>query len=170
MPHVDFSQLPNHAKLWVFTASRTLDAQERTDLLGTVDAFLASWTAHGEPLTCGRDMRYDRFLFVAIDEQQAGVSGCSIDALTRSLKDLEWRLQIALLDNGPVVFRRGDEIERVDRGRFGDLADAGDVTAETTVFDNTVPTVGDLRAGQWETAARHTWHGRVFFSPRPAAG
>ena len=165
MPQVDFTALPDRARAWVFAAERALTAEERAQLLETVDAFLAQWAAHGVPLVCGRDWRYDRFLLVAVDEEAAGVSGCSIDALTRQLKVMEDTLGLALLDNGPVHFRREDHaIERVSRPAFGTLVEKGDVTPEVVVFDNTVPTVGAIRAGKWETNAQRTWHGRVFFS------
>lgn len=164
MPRTDFASLPDHARLWVFSAARALDAGERDDLLETVDAFLDRWAAHGVPLTCGRDWRYGQFLLVGADERAAGVSGCSIDALTRTLRDFEQRLGVPLLDNGPVVFRRDDAVARVSRAEFADLAVCGDVTPETIVFDNTVPTVGAAREGGWERAARDAWHGRVFFA------
>ena len=163
MPRTPLATLPDGARLWVFAAERPLTPAEREALLADVDAFLDQWTAHGVPLTCARDWRYDRFLLVAVDEAAAGVSGCSIDALTRKLREHEARLRLALLDNSPVTFREGDRIARLPRARFAELAESGAVGPDTTVFDNTVATVGAVRAGRWETAARDTWHGRVFF-------
>jgi hypothetical protein len=163
MPRVPLDALPDTARTWLFAAERTLSAGERDALLDDVDEFLDGWAAHGVPLTCGRDWRYDRFLVVAVDEAAAGVSGCSIDALTRRLKGYERQLGIALLDNGPVLYRDDDGIRRVPRGRFRELADAGAVSPETVVFDNTVQSLGALRGGRWETAARSAWHGRAFF-------
>lgn len=163
MPRTDITSLPDHARLWIFAASRPLETDEQRRLLDEVDAFLDGWAAHGVPLTCARDWRYDRFLLVAVDEQAAGVSGCSIDALVRSLRTLGQQTEVDFLDNGPVLYRADGEIRRVPRGAFGELAQRGAVAADTVVFDNTVPTLGALRSGRWETAARETWHGRVFF-------
>jgi hypothetical protein len=163
MPRTPLATLPDGARLWVFAAERPLTPAEREALLADVDAFLDQWAAHGVRLTCARDWRYDRFLLVAVDEAAAGASGCSIDALTRLLKDHERRLGMALLDNGPVTYRDGERITRLPRGRFAQLAESGAVGRDTTVFDNTVATVGAMRAGRWEAPARHTWHGRAFF-------
>jgi hypothetical protein len=163
MPRVPFDALPDDARIWVFAAERPLQVAERETLLGEVDRFLDTWAAHGMPLTCGRDLRYDRFVLVGVDEKAAGVSGCSIDALTRILRQHERGLGISLLDNGPVHYRTSDGIARVARGEFRRLAEAGEVTPETTVFDNTVATLGAVRTGKWETAARSAWHGRAFF-------
>lgn len=164
MPRVPITSLPDHARVWVFAAERPLEGPDREHLLADVDAFLDQWAAHGAPLQCGRDLVYDRFLMVAVDEQAAGVSGCSIDALTRRLREHEQRLGMALLDNGPVHYRAAGDVARVNRAQFGALADAGTVTPDTVVFDTTVPTLGTVRAGKWETPARETWHGRAFFS------
>jgi hypothetical protein len=163
MPRVALDRLPDHARVWVFAAARPLEPQEQKALLTDVDAFLDAWAAHGVPLHCGRDFRYGRFLIVAVDEAAAGVSGCSIDALTSRLRRHEQRLGTSLMDNGPVLYRTADGIARASRAAFGDLADAGTISPDTVVFNNTIPTLGALRSGQWETAARDSWHGRAFF-------
>lgn len=164
MPQVPFASLPDHARLWIFAASRPLTNAEQAELLDAVDAFQAQWAAHGTPLTSARELRADRFLLVAVDERAAGVSGCSIDALTRALRTLEQRFGVEMLNNGPVLFRDGETVRRVSRPEFQRLADQGTVGPETTVFDTTVASVGALRAGGWEAPAATTWHGRVFFN------
>jgi hypothetical protein len=163
MPRVDFDALPGHARLWVFAAERDLAPDDRRQLLDTVDAFLDGWQAHGHPLTSARDLRYDRFLLVAVDEQAAGVSGCSIDALVREMRRLEGRLGARLVDHGPVVYRDAGRIARAARDEFAELARTGRVTRDTLVFDNTVSRVDDLRSGRWEVPASAAWHGRAFF-------
>ena len=163
MPRVTFDELPGHSRLWVFAAERELTAAERTRLLETVDTFLDHWQAHGHPLTAARDVRHDRFLLVAADEQAAGVSGCSIDALVREIKQLEASLGVRLVDHGPVLFRDNGRIVRVARDEFATLAREGRVTPQTAVFDTTVTRVEDVRSGRWEGPAAAAWHGRAFF-------
>ena len=163
MPRVDFDQLPDDARLWIFPAERSLSEAEQAQLLTEVDRFIGQWGAHEVPLTAGRDLRYDRFLFVAVDQRKAGPSGCSIDALFRQTKALEQELGIELVNHAPVVFRQGSAIERVPPDQFAALAAAGTVSFETTVFDNTLPCVGDIRAGRWETRLANSWHARAFF-------
>jgi hypothetical protein len=153
--------------VFAFAAERALAPDEQAGLLADVDAFLDGWAAHGVPLRCGRDFRYDRFLLIAVDERAAGVSGCSIDALTQKLRQHERKLAVALMDNGPVLYRSENGIARVSRAAFGDLADAGTVSTDTVVFNNTVPDLGAVRSGKWETPARDSWHARAFFREGP---
>jgi hypothetical protein len=160
---MDFDALPGHARLWVFAADRELAAPERERLLATVDQFLDGWHAHQRPLQSAREFKYDRFLLIAVDEQAAGASGCSIDALVQELKRLQASLGATLLDNGPVLYREAGRIVRVDRETFADLARSGAVTPATPVFDNTVSRVDDVRTGRWEGPAAEAWHGRAFF-------
>ncbi|MDA1185307.1 MAG: ABC transporter ATPase [Acidobacteria bacterium] len=163
MPRVEFDQLPDAARVWIFPAERVLNDAEQTQLLAVVDQFIDQWGAHAVPLTAGREMRYDRFLFVGVDQRQAGPSGCSIDALFRHTQALEQQLGVELADHAPVLFRRGSTIERLARDQFAHLAAAGAVDVETTVFDSTVTSVGDIRAGRWETRLGNAWHARAFF-------
>ena len=87
----------------------------------------------------------------------------SIDALFRQTQILEQQMEVELADHAPVLFRRGSTIERVPRDQFATLAAQGTVDLDTTVFDNTLTTVGDVRAGRWETRLGNAWHARAFF-------
>ena len=163
MPLAPLGSLPDDARVWVFAAERALTPDEAEAVLGTVDGFLCVWATHGHPLTSARVLRESRFLLIAVDEAAAGASGCSIDALVREIRALEGRLQVTLVDHGPVVFREGGAIRRVPRDEFAELAREGRVTPDTVVFDNTISRLAALREGRWELPASASWHGRAFF-------
>lgn len=163
MPRTDFETLPDHGRLWIFPASRTLtDAEERA-LLEVVDDFLDGWVAHGKPLRSGRELRERRFLVVGVDEDAEAPSGCSIDALVNRLRDAAGPMGVTLLDHAPVRYRDGDEIRTVSRPEFRVLAEGGEVDPDVRVFDTSLTRIGDLRRGMLERPARETWHGRAFF-------
>jgi hypothetical protein len=161
---VDFTNLSPDARLWIFAAERPLSGHEQRQLLESVDAFLENWKAHGQPLAAGRDLRYGQFLLVAVDESNAGASGCSIDAMVRVLGELETQLDVNLTDHGPVLYQTPHGVHRVPRPEFAKLAREGAVGPETVVFNNTLTRLAELRAGRWELPARDSWHGRAFFS------
>ena len=159
---VPFTDLPDEARLWIFASPDKIAGAPATRLLDMVDGFLDEWHAHGHPVVGGRDWRHDRFLLVAADEAATGVSGCSTDSLFRIFKGAEKELGITLLDGSLVWYRDGEEIRGASRAEFRERAKSGEVNGDTVVFDNTVPTVGGVRTGQWERPAREAWHGKAF--------
>jgi len=163
MPQVDFDQLPENARVWIFSSQRTLSELEQRELLNSIDTFIEDWGSHDKPLTAGRTLRYERFLFVAVDQREIGPSGCSIDSLVRQIKVLGNKFGVDFIDRAQVIFRQGMVIKCVPRKEFSDLVVMGQINLETTVFDNSLTRLGDVRAGRWETRAADTWHARAFF-------
>jgi hypothetical protein len=166
MPRIEFTDLPDHGRLWVFPVSRSLTDAEQAACLDVVDAFLDQWAAHGQPLRSGRELREGRFLLVGVDEDAEAPSGCSIDALMGSLRKLGAEMDATFIDHGPVWFRDGDEIRALSRADFRALAAAGEVTRDTRVFDSSLTRIAQARAGELEKAAAESWHGRAFFQER----
>lgn len=158
----EIEALPDGARLWVFGASRPLRDREATLLEERMAPFLAEWTAHRRELRAAWDLREGRFLAVAADESGTAASGCSIDALMRHLRGLEEAMGVSLLDGTPVWYRRSDgEIAAVTRPEFRRLGAEGEITEETPVFDPTLSTLGELRAGRLERPAGRSWHARL---------
>jgi hypothetical protein len=161
MPLVEFDNLPDSARTWVFGADKTVTASSSDTLLREVDGFLSQWRAHGSPLTVGRDWKYGRFLTVAVDQSTAGASGCSIDGLFRILKGLESKLGASLVTSGLIFFR--DEkgaIQSVDRDQFTALGAEGKIAPDTQVFDPTVTTLGEWKA-RFELNLGDSWQAKL---------
>ncbi|MDZ7629760.1 MAG: hypothetical protein U5K74_00020 [Gemmatimonadaceae bacterium] len=155
MPHIDFSALPEHARLWVFAADRPVT--DPAPLLDAVDAHLSQWAAHGVPLRCARDWRDDRFLAIAVDEAATGASGCSIDGLFRTIARVQAQVGADLIASGRVAWRDGSGAIRVSaRDEFESLVADGTVTPATPVFETLADTVADWR-GAFEKPARESW-------------
>src|SRR3989304_4592048 len=103
MPRVNFEELPDGARVWIFACDRPLHDEAGT-LLDEVDRFLDQWAAHGKPLKCAREWRHDRFLAIGIDPTVEQASGCSIDGLYRRLQALEGPLGTTMLTGGRVYY------------------------------------------------------------------
>lgn len=158
MSRIEFEELPDLARVWVFASGRPLSRDEAGKLLREVDDYLEGWKAHGLPLTAARDWRDDRFLAVAVDQTDAHASGCSVDGLHRSLQNLERDFTTSLLPGGNVFYRRTDgTIASVSRGEFETLAAKGEVGEETVVLDPTIETAGDWYS-RFEVPAHRSWH------------
>ena len=163
MPRISFDDLPGHGRLWVFPLGRALDASEEARCLDVVDAFLAQWAAHGQPLRSARELVLGRFVLVGVDVDAEAPSGCSIDALTNALRGLGSEMGVSVIDHAPVWYREGEQIMTVARADFRALAADGSVTPDTHVFDTSLTRVDEVRAGALERPAADTWHGRAFF-------
>lgn len=161
MPTVPFDSLPDNARVWVFGSSKSLSENESAMLLARVDEFLADWKAHGDPLTAARMFSNARFLTIAADQDSAHASGCSIDGLFRSLKELELQIGASLLDRSLVYYSDDSGIHSVHRDEFSTLAAAGRVSGETSVFDPTVTALGEWRA-RFQSKAANSWHAGLF--------
>ena len=158
MPTTAFASLPDSSRVWVYGSDRSLDPAAEEKLLAATDDFLGQWKAHGVPLTSARDWSDHRFLTIAVDQEQEGASGCSIDVLFRTLKGLENEIGARLVTSGFVYFRdRDGTIQSVKRDEFTDLSSKGEVNGDTEVFDLSVTTLGEWRA-RFRSRATNSWH------------
>ena len=152
MPRVNFSDLPDSARVWVFASDRPLREDESTRLLGQVDAFLDQWKAHGAPLRNARELRDNQFLVIGVDPSVEQASGCSIDGLFRALQDLGTSLGTNLVAGGRVFYRDPSGAPRlVPRPQI-----TSTIRSDTPVFDTTLTSAGDYRS-RFERPARDSW-------------
>lgn len=148
----NIDQLSSDAHIWIFGISPALDEKGQQVLLRRVDAFLDDWAAHGIPIRGARELRDGSFLIIAADEQREK-SGCSIDRMFGTLRELERELGVSILDSTRVFLRDDGGIRAVGRGEFREAA-----TGDTPVFDVTAERLGEVRSGTWEKRAADSWH------------
>ena len=67
------------ARTWVYKSARNLSKAEQKLVREQGLSFTSTWAAHGAPLDATVDVLYDRFVVIAVDEEQAQASGCSLD-------------------------------------------------------------------------------------------
>lgn len=156
---VDFKLLPNNARVWVFQASRKLSESEVEILKPRTEAFLSQWTAHGQNLEAGFEVRYNRFIVLGLNQDNASASGCSIDASVKFIQSLEKDFEVALLDKMNVTFYNGQFIAHKSLSDFRKMAKAKSVSANTIVFNNLVNTKAEYLEN-WEVPAKESWHQR----------
>jgi hypothetical protein len=155
MPRIDFTAIPDRARLWVFVADTPVT--NAAPLLDAVDAHLAQWAAHGVPLVCARDWRDNRFLAIAVDEAATGASGCSIDGLFRTIGRVQSQVGADLLASGRVAYRStAGDITITSRAAFESLAAEHVVDANTRVYETLAETVGAWRS-RYERPAGESW-------------
>ena len=158
---VDFDQLPDSSRIWIYQASRPFTESETEVLEGDMKTFLEQWTAHGASLKAGFQLPYRRFIVIGLDQSDQGASGCSIDASVRFIQQLEQRLDLILLDRMNVTFRQGEYIAYKPLNEFREMAKNKSVSAKTVVFNNLVVNKQEYLE-DWEVPAGESWHKRFF--------
>jgi hypothetical protein len=162
MMRTRFEKMPDEARLWVYALNRALDPNEATEVAQTLEAFVASWESHGEPVTGIHEIVEDQFILLS-GYCGSGIGGCSTDSSVRIIKEIEQRFGVDAFDRLLVFFRNGGgKLITAPRTDFQEMVRQGHVTAETPVFDTTITTVGDLRGGRFETTFGKSWHARAF--------
>jgi hypothetical protein len=156
-----FPNFPDDARLWVYAFSRPLSAEERARVERELSAFIPSWNSHGAPVHGAFEIVRDRFLMIA-GYVDGGVGGCSTDSMVRVMKQLR-EAGIDGFDRSLVFFRDAQEhVQAVKRDDFQAMEAAGQIDADTIVFDPTIQLVKDLRLGAFETTFAKCWHARAF--------
>ena len=56
--HVEFNQLPAHARVWIYQASRPLSAAEVAAAQPALARFAQEWTSHGRNLLASAEFRH----------------------------------------------------------------------------------------------------------------
>lgn len=163
MEFPEFQDLPDGARLWIYPAARELTDVETETLECRVRAFLdREWASHERKVSGACATRENRFLLVAADESLFTLSGCSMDALRHEVEVIESDLGVQFVDGPPICWRENGAIRCAERDEFRRLAAEGAVGAQTRVFNNTLETLGELRAGKWEVPLGESWHARAF--------
>ena len=154
--YVAFDHLPPRARVWVYQASRPLSEAELMPLLPRLAGFAEEWTSHGRQLAASAQFLHRQFLVIGLDEAVAGASGCSIDASVRFVRELEQQLGIELLEKSRMAFLDEGQLRFFTRRELREAIAAGQVTADTPYFNNTLSTKGELDL-HWPAPAGQTW-------------
>lgn len=156
---VDFNTLPDHSRIWVYQSNRKLSEKEVTVISPKADAFLKQWTAHGDDLEAGFEIKYNRFIVIGLNQANASASGCSIDASVHFIQSLEDELEVDLLDKMNVTFYNGEFIAHKSLSDFKKMVKNRSVSPNTVVFNNLVNTKAEYLE-HWEVPAKDSWHSR----------
>jgi hypothetical protein len=144
--YISFEQIPSSARIWIYQANRAITDSERHEIENTLKPAVSQWAAHGASLLASVKVLHNRFVIIALDENQNEASGCSIDASTRWFKELGNRLNIDFFDRSQAY-----------------VDESGLISPDTIIFvnNNNIHTLADL-AGQWKVKASESYLKRFF--------
>ena len=155
----NFENLPDDSRIWIYQANRKLSDEEVDFIHQQTATFLEAWTAHGADLEAGFEIKYNRFIVIGLNQENASASGCSIDASVHFIQSLEKQLEVDLLDKMNVTFYHGEYIAYKPLLDFKQMAKNRSVSKNTIVFNNLVNTKAEYLE-HWEVPAKDSWHSR----------
>ncbi|WP_298538914.1 ABC transporter ATPase [uncultured Aquimarina sp.] len=156
---VDFNELPDTSRIWIYQANRSFTLEELEEIRKKLDAFITQWTAHGSDLKAGYDIKYKRFISIALDQNVNEATGCSIDASVHFIQKLEGDYNVDLMDKMNVSYKQGEFVAYKSLTDFRKMAKNRSVSPNTIVFNNLVTNIAEYKT-DWEVPAKESWHNR----------
>lgn len=152
------TQLSPDSRIWIYQSSRAFSPTEVAKVKAAATQFVAQWTAHNHALLAKADVLHNRFVVLAVDESQAGASGCSIDKSVHFMQQLGGELGVDFFNRLDFAYRAADgSLQTAHKDDFATLYKNGAITTETPVFNNLIQTLGDL-PHKWEIPLGQSWH------------
>src|SRR5690606_32223120 len=105
-------------------------------------AFLSTWNAHGAELDAAYLLKYNTFLVLFVNEEQAGASGCSIDKSMQFVLSLENKYGVEFTNRLKLAYIVDDKIVIEPMSDFTAKISSGIIDENTIVFNNLVQTKG----------------------------
>lgn len=158
--YVDFNKMPEHSRIWVYQAERTLNEQEAAQVRAKMKAFCEGWNTHGNLMPTSFELLDNQIILLAVDESNLEASGCSIDSSVRTLRDLESQLGVDLTNQGKVSYKNQSQIHVSPALGIKSKVLAGEISVDTEVINPLIKEKSDLNK-LW-IPAKSSWLNKYF--------
>ncbi|AWI26428.1 ABC transporter ATPase [Flavobacterium pallidum] len=159
--YVPFENLPDESRIWIYQSNRKFTDEEVAEMEVSLKDFIENWSAHGHGLEASYEIKYNRFIVIAVNQENQGATGCSIDASVQFIQSLEKKYEVDLLDKMNVTFKLGQHFAHKSLIDFKKMAKEKAVSGNTIVFNNLVNNIAEYK-DSWEVPADESWHSRFF--------
>jgi hypothetical protein len=156
---VEFNTLPETSRVWIYQANRSFTEDELSEIKTRLIEFVGKWSSHGKDLQAGFEIKYKRFIVIALNQELNTASGCSIDDSVGFIQQLEKDYNVDLLDKMNVSYKQGEFIAYKPLTDFRKMAKEKAVSKNTIVFNNLVTNIAEYKEN-WEVPASDSWHSR----------
>ena len=119
----------------IYPASRAFTPKESKAITEKLYDFLATWAAHGKPLSSSFKIEKNQFIVVCVDEDIEAASGCSIDSLGGIMKEIDQEYNLGLFDRMKASFVENGETKTMKLQDFRKGLKEGDISTDIQVFD-----------------------------------
>ena len=142
--------LAPEARVWIYQASEPFSAAEVPEINQHVQRFAQQWVSHNQQLRAAGVVLNERFLVLAVDETQAGASGCSIDSSVKFVKQIGTHYGRDLFDRLRFSYEKDGQVYTVSKEEFAE---------QYRVFDPLVKTLEELQTA-FRKPLGTSWHAR----------
>ena len=156
--YVKFEELAEDSRVWVYQSNREFSTEEISEISIGLKTFLESWTSHKKSFKSAFQIKYNRFIIIAVDKNFE-VSGCSIDTSVGFMQLLEKKYQVNLLSKMNVTYKTSNKIEFTSLANFKTLIKSKSINKNTIVFNNLVSNIFEYN-NHWKTSIKNSWHSR----------
>ena len=125
----------NDYKVIIYPASRSFTPKESKVITEKLFDFLATWAAHGKPLSSHFKIEKNQFIVVCVDEDVEAASGCSIDALGGVMKEIDHEFQLGLFDRMKATFVENGKVKTLKLQDFRSGLRNGEISKDIEVYD-----------------------------------
>ena len=154
---IPFEKMREDSRVWIFQSSDLIVNDMKKALIKDIEFFLRDWTSHGHKIESSYEIKYERFVIIALNSSLNNPSGCSIDKLINFIKYLEKKNNLDFLDRLSVAFKIKNEIKCHMINQIPNLLKCGDINSKTIVFNNLVKNKHEFLS-IWETPISESWH------------
>jgi len=156
---VDFEEIPEDAKVWVYPSSRKFYPNEIEVIEEKIKKFIESWKSDDTSFKASYKFLNNRFIILTADDIATELSNADIDASVSFILSLQETYEVALLDRMNVCFKQGEHIQYKDLKDFKKLLKNKALTGKSVIFDNLVNTKQDFDSF-WEITIEESWYNR----------
>ena len=156
-----YNDLSANSRVWIYQSNREFSDYEAISIRGKINQFVQQWVAHSDKVKGFGDLYHNRFVVLFADEEQVGVSGCSIDSSVKFIKQLGQEYQVDFFDRFNIAYSVNEGVNSLPKMEFEAEISNGNVTPETLVFNNLVSSKAEFEK-QWHVPMKESWHANVF--------
>lgn len=142
-------------KIWIFVIEKNLNESLLATLQCNCKTFVTRWTAHEQKLSASFEIYKKSLIIFRVNEDVYNASGCSIDKLTRFIKDQEKIISCELMNRLLVVYEENDNPVVVNTEKLKELIIQSKINESTLIFDNSISSSSQLT--EWKKPLKATW-------------
>lgn len=138
---VEFDNISDSSRIWIYASPISLNNENQIYISKLLSNHLDSWQAHQAPLKAAYKILDNHFIVIALDENIAGASGCSIDTLQHKIQEIENYLDISLTNRLNLFCLIDNIIQCIPSSELSKFANK-----ETLFYDLTIQKKSDLNS------------------------